>query len=504
MRSLGSVSPQPLPGTERAQFPFWSPDGKAIGFFSDGKLKRLDVDTGAVQNITNAIAARGGTWNSDGVILFAPNNTGRLWRVSERGGPPVQVTTGTNRGSDRFPIFLPDGNHFVFFVQGTNSGVYVGDLEGTEARLLLEADVAAAFMPPGHLLFIRQQTMFSQAFDPVRLTLTGDPSPLGEQNVAVAGAFGNPALSTSATGTIIYRTGAAGGRRQFGWVDRSGTETGTVGIQDSGGPTNPSISPDGRHIALYRTASANVDIWLLDIARGVLSRFTSDAANDVNPVWSPDGAQIAFQSNRTGVSDLYVKSASGAGGDQVLLSTPEDKAPSDWSHDGRFLLYRNTGPKTGYDLWALPTTGDRKQFPVAETEFEERDGQFSPDGKWVAYQSNESGRFEIYVQPFPGPGGKWQVSTNGGAQVRWRPDGKELFYIAMDAKLMAVPIALGGNQPEIGAPVALFTTRLGGAVQGIAKQQYVVSANGQRFLINTVTNEPASPISVILNWKSGS
>jgi dipeptidyl aminopeptidase/acylaminoacyl peptidase len=186
------------------------------------------------------------------------------------------------------------------------------------------------------------------------------------------------------------------------------------------------------------------------------------------------------------------------------LSTPQDKAPTDWSRDGQFLLYRNTDPKTGYDLWALSMTGERKAFPVVQTEFEERDGQFSPDSKWIAYQSNESGRFEIYVEPFPGSGGKWPVSSNGGAQVRWRADGKELFYVALDGKLMAVPIVLGGRQPEIGRPVPLFTTRLGGAVQGIAKQQYMPSSDGQRFLVNSITDAAVSPITVVMKRKSGS
>jgi Tol biopolymer transport system component len=503
VRSLGSVAAQPLPGTERGQFPFWSPDSKAIGFFADGKLKRLDIDSSAVQILTDAIAGRGGTWNADDVILFAPNATGRLWRVSARGGDSTQVTQAVDRGSDRFPVFLPDGNHFIMFVQGAAGGVYIGDLAGSAPRRLVEADAAAVYRPPATLLFVRRRTLFAQTLDLERLALAGVPTPLAD-NVALGGSTGHPALSAAAVGTIVYRTGSAGGRRQFVWLDRSGREINEVGERDSGGPTNPSLSPDGRHVAMLRTADGNVDVWLLDIVRGVLSRFTLDAANDVNPVWSPDGAQIAFQSNRTGVSDLYIKSASGAGGDQVLLSTKEDKAPADWSRTG-YLLYRNTGPKTGYDLWALPLTGDRKPFAVVQTEFEERDGQFSPDGKWVAYQSNESGRFEIYVQPFPGPGGKWLVSSNGGAQVRWRPDGKEIFYVAtMDEKLMAVPIALAGNQPEIGAPTALFTARLGGAVQGLFKQQYMVSTDGQRFLVNAVADEAASPISLILNWKSGS
>ena len=291
-----------------------------------------------------------------------------------------------------------------------------------------------------------------------------------------------------------------------------------MGAVDDGAPETPALSPDGRRLALTRTDSnGKTGIWMLDLARGVLNRFTFDMSTDVAPVWSHDGRSILFSSNRNGVFDLYQKSATGAGSEELVLATPQDKSASDWSADGRFALYRSPGgAATGFDIWALPMsganaspegrshqeiTGERKPIPVVQTKSEERDGQFSPDGNWIAYQSNESGRMEIVVQSFPGPGGKLLVSTNGGAQVRWKSDGKELFYIALDGQLMSVPIRSTNSQTiEAGTPVALFTTNIGGAVQ--RSPHYVVSADGKRFLMDPIVTETGnSPITVILNWK---
>jgi Tol biopolymer transport system component len=503
LRLLGSPSRQALTGTDSAYYPFWSPDSRSLGFFADGKLKRIDIETGSVQVLASATAGRGGAWNRDGVILFAPQ-AGPIYRISADGGERTQLTRPEQGTSHRFPEFLPDGRHFLYYVPGSSKvrGVHIGQLDGTETRRLVDADVAGVYLSSGKLMFIRQGTMLAQDFDPVRLALSGHPVPVAEQ-VAVNVEFGSAAVSASATGLLAYRAGPAE-RRQLTWFDRSGREVAKVGSPDSAGPWGPSISPDGGYIALTRTVEANGDIWLLETARGALRRLTLDPANDVGPIWSPDGSRIAFSSNREGPANLYEKPADGAGDEKLLLATPLDKQVADWSPDGRFLLYRSQDTKTKYDLWALPLERERKPFPIVQTNFDERDAQFSPDGKWIAYESDESGRFEIYVQPFPGPGAKLPISTNGGAQVRWPHEGKELFYIGLDERLMAVPIRLpsNGQAVEVGAPVPLFPARVGGAVS-VYRQQYMVSPDGQRFLINTVLAESGtSRITLILNLKS--
>ena len=506
LRSLDAVSARPLTGTEGASWPFWSPDGRSVGFFADGKLKRIDVDGGQLQSLTDAPSGRGASWNRDGTIIFTPDQgSSPIFRIPAAGGEPSPLTRpeSPKQTSHRFPQFLPDGRHFLYYVQGIpeSRGIYIGDLQGSQTRRLLDADSAAVYATPGRLLFVRQGTLFAQDFDAARLELRGNASPVAERIALDTGAQGSAAVSASTAGPFVYRTGSAGGLRQFVWLDRSGKDIGKAG--DLLSTLSVELSPDGRRVALHQKVNQNIDVWLLELGRGVLSRFTFDPALDVFPIWSPDGSRIVFGSNRKGPFDLYQKPAIGAGTEELLLATAQDKAPTDWSPDGRLLLYRSVDPKTGYDIWALPMNGDRKPFPVVQTNFEERDAQFSPDGKWIAYQSNELGRFEIYIQPFPGPGSKLQVSTNGGAQVRWGPNGKELFYIALDARLMAVPIRLASNPQtaEPGSPTPLFATRVGGALQGTFMQQYDVSSDGQRFLMNTITEEAASPITVILNWK---
>jgi len=368
----------------------------------------------------------------------------------------------------------------------------------------------------GQLLFHRQGTLFAQEFDLVRLELTGNPFPVAEQ---VASSLQGAGVSASSAGSIAYRTSSAVAQRQFVWFDRAGKEISKVGDPLSTNLSDPSLSFDGQRVALYRGVNGNTDIWLLETIRGVFSRFTSDLADDVFPVWSPNGDRIVFSSNRNGLIDLYQKSASAGGSEKLLLSTAQTKLATDWSPDGRFLLFNSQDPQRNFDIWALPMSGANaspagrshqeldgagKPVPVVQTNSEEQAGQFSPDGNWIAYQSNESGRIEIYVQPFPGPGNNWPISTNGGIQVRWRRDGKELFYVALDGRLMAVPIRVASNAgpPEVGAPVPLFAPRLGGAIaQADYRHQYMVSSDGRRFLVATVTEEANSPITVILNWK---
>ena len=509
LRSLASVTAKPLVGTEEATFPFWSPDGRSIGFFAGGKLKRVDIDGSSLQDLANVSVGRGGSWNRDGVIIFAPAaGVTPIFRISATGGEPVPVTRvdPARPQIHYFPQFLPDGRHFIYYVPGNPDvrGVYVAQLDSAESKRLFDADASAVYATSGQLLFVRQGTLFAQNFDASKLATSGNPFAVAEQ-VIVEGRPSVLALSASAAGPIAYRAGAAAssGMRQLAWIDRSGRELQKIGPLTTG--VNPAMSPDGRQVALRRVVDGNDDIWLLDIGRSnILSRFTFDPANDADALWSPDGGRVVFCSNRKGAYDLYMKSTAGSGNDEVLMTSTQNKVATDWSADGRFILFRSNDPKMSYDIWAMQIDGDRKPVPVVQTNFDERDAQFSPDGKWIAYQSNESGRFEIYVQPFGSTGKKLQVSTNGGAQVRWRRDGKELFYVALDGRLMAVPITLPatGQTAESGAPVPLFVTHVGGAVQSPLKQQYTVSPDGQRFLMSTVPEESTAPITMILNWKA--
>jgi serine/threonine protein kinase len=507
LRSLDSASAKPLRGTEDGIYPFWSPNSRSVGFFADAKLKRIDIDGGSVQVLANTSnSPRGGTWNRDGVILFAPRTAQAIRRVAAAGGEPSPVTRilSTQTGHV-FPQFLPDGRHFLFYGAGRpdTKGVYIGQLDGQDTRRLVDADTAATYSSLGYLLFGRQDTLFGQRFDPVRLTLIGDPAPISDPVFLESDPTARMSpVAASAAGLIAHRTGIGVTGQQFVWVNRSGTELERVGTSDVFRPADPELSPDGRRVVLDRTLEGNPDVWVLELGRGVLTRLTSDPAVDVYPVWSPNGKNVVFASNRKGAFDLYQVPAAG-GVEGLLLATPLSKVPMDWSRDGRFLLYAVVDPKTGSDLWALRLDGDRKPFPIVQTAFSESGGRFSPDGKWVAFQSNASGRLDVYIQPFPGPGPSIPVSTTGGAGARWRLDGKELFYIGLDGRLMAVPITIAASGDVApGVPVPLFATHVGAEFHGTSRQNYMVSPDGQRFLMNTVVSEgPASPITLILNWK---
>ena len=405
------------------------------------------------------------------------------------------------------PQFLPDGQHFLYHSPNLNPpALFVAQLDGSEKRRLLDADTAAVYLSSGYLVFVRQGTLYAQGFDPARLVLTGNSFRLAEK-VAATSWFS--ALSFATTSTFVYRSGpirepTAFATRPLVWFDRSGNEI--AKIDDPSPGARPSLSPGGRHVALSRAVDATSppDIWLLDLDREVLGRFTSNAAINLDPIWSPDGRDIVFSRNLKEQFDLYRKKADGTGNEESLLETPQTEAASDWSRNGFLLYTTNFAGTTATDIWALSMSGDGKRFPVVNSTFEEKDGQFSQDGRWIAYQSDETGQFEVYLRPFPGPGEQKRVSTNGGAQVRWRRDGRELFYIALDGRLMAVPIrfASDGKAVDLGTPVPLFATRVGGAVSGLDRQQYVVSPDGQRFLMSVVAEDVnPSPITVILNWK---
>jgi dipeptidyl aminopeptidase/acylaminoacyl peptidase len=398
---------------------------------------------------------------------------------------------------------LPGGRRFLFFV-GTGppetEGVYLGSLDGVDAKRLVTAATAAAYAPPGYLLVGRQGVLLARQMD-LTSGKVGEAIPIAEP--IASDLFGRSAgFSVSMTGVLAYR--APSDRRQLVWMDRTGRLLTTFGPPEGGNLLDPALAPDGQQVVVSRTTRNNFDVWIHEISRPIAKRFTVDSAIDAAAVWSPDGSRLAFVSNRSGLLDLYENPVKGtAGPEESLLASANNKISMDWSRDGRFLLYQATDAKTGWDLWALPLTGERKPFPVVQTASTERCGQFSPDGQWVAYDSNESGHFEVFVQSFPRPGEKWQISTGGGAWPRWRRDGRELYYVAPDGTLMAVPMRVpsGGQPLQLGEPVRLFRTSIvgGGAPRDSLKQQYDVSADGQRFLVN-ITTDSLSPITVVQNW----
>ena len=499
--SVDLVSARPVAGTDGADFPFWSPDSRTVGFFAQGKLKRIEFDGGPPQTLADASLGRGGAWNADGIILFGPSGNTPLSRISATGGTPEVVThLEPGQTNYRFPQFLPDGRHFLFYAQGATdrSGIYLGSLDGSEVKRLVAADTAGAWAPPDWLLYMQQGTLRAQRLDIPRGTLTGNPvtvaDPVGYSALATYGGF-----SVSAAGMVAYRSGG-GSRTQLTWFDRTGKTAGTVGDPDQNGLGFPELSPDGRRVAVDRTVQGNQDIWVMDILRGGAARFTFDAALDRRPLWSPDGTQMLFQSNRKGAYDLYAKPSSGTGAEQLLIESPGQKIPYGWSADGHFLLYGWDNPKTDRDLWALPMQGDRKPVVVVNSAFYEGTGQFSPDGRWVAYISNESGRFEIFVVPFPAGGGKWQISTGGGVSPRWRHDGKELFFIGPDGQMMAATVSASGRSFEAAPPLSLFQSRIVGGGTSNVKHQYAVSVDG-RFLINVpASDSTTAPITLLQNW----
>jgi Tol biopolymer transport system component len=504
LRPIDAMAPQPLPGTEDATYPFWSPDSRFIAFFASGQLKKIDVAGGSPQTVCEATNGRGGSWNQAGVIIFSERISEGLVRVASAGGPPAPVTTldkSKGEQSHRFPHFLPDGRHFLFLTltkSSEDSGVFVGDLDSKSIVRVISAD-SEAWYGAGHLVFGRKNTLFAQPFDPVRVLLGRlEPTPIAEQ-ISDAPNTGGLSYSLSETGVLTYVGGALSAIGQLTWLDRTGGALGTLGQPGLVGL--PSLSPDGSRVALESIQNANQDIWFGDVARGLMARATFDPATESNAVWSPRGDRIAFASERgsRGFSDLYVRLASGAGRDELILSTTYAKFPFAWTPDASAILYVQVGNK-GTELWSVPVAGERKPVLYLQNGFNVGNPQLSPDGRWVAYASNESGRNEIYVQSFPTPTAKAQVSLEGGNQPRWRHDMKELFYMASDRRLMAVPVTAGaGFQP--GPPATLFETHLlDSAIYQVP--QYDVAPDGRRFLMNVAKQTAAVPVTVVLNWPS--
>ncbi len=500
-RPLDSLTAQRLAGTDDASFPFWSPDSRYLAFFTDNKLKKIEATGGSPQTICEVRSPGSGTWNREGVILFGEENT-PIQRVSASGGiaaPALKLDESRKETSHYSPSFLPDGRHFLYeswITAAEDAAIFVASLDGPDRKLLLKNDSNAIYAAPGFLLFARETTVMAQPFDAARLQLSGEPFPVTEQ-VIFTGQYSYSNFSISETGTMAFCSGSIS-NRQLVWFDREGKSLGSVG--PPGEYNDIVLSPDEKRLATQRIVNGNSDIWLMDLARRLPSRFTFDAATEDDPVWSPDGSTIVFSSTRNGRFDVYRKVSSGAGNEELLSQSETDKEGTDWSADGRFVLFDQAGSNGALDIWLLPLFGDGKPYSLLQSPFSEYQGHFAPDGKSFAYTSNESGRSEVYVQSFPPSGGKWQVSTGGGAQPHWRRDGKELFYIAPDRKLMAVDVKLGSTF-ETSAPKTLFQTKV---VRYEAPNRYVVAGDGQRFLVNSPIEEVSqTPITVVLNWTAG-
>jgi serine/threonine protein kinase len=508
LRALDALQAQRMPGTDDATYPFWSPDSRYIGFFAQSTLKKVPASGGPPQSLCDVSNGQGGSWNRDDVILFSPSpsNGFAIQRVSAAGGMRADVTRrkGTS-GVSVFPVFLPDGRHFLFVVDGVSTeqnGVYLSSLDGKENRRVL-ADVSTVVFASGRLLFIRENTIVSQPFDAASGQTKGEVSTVAE-GVSFTYISYVP-VSVSQNGVLLYESGSLAGGNQMAWYDRSGKLLGVVG--PPGLVFDPAISPDEKSIA-YRRLSPRNDLWLWDLTRGTEQRFTSDPSAIIAPFWSPKGDRMVFASNRNGTLNLYQKATSGTGKDDLLLMDGNRKWPTQWSRDGRFIVYSENEPKTKYDIWLLEVgRAEWKPVPFLRSEFNEFQGQLSPDSQWMAYTSDKTGQREVYVVAFPTGEGETRLSIAGGEQPRWRGDGKELFFVGADGKIMAVAVkATAGNKPsfEPETPQPLFETHLARPPVN-PLFEYDVTADGKRFLLDTTGggSGPVLPLNVVVNWDVG-
>jgi Tol biopolymer transport system component len=508
VRPLQAAASQPLGGTEGATYPFWSADSRFIGFFATGKLKKIEASGGPAQPLCDAVDGRGGTWNREGTIVFAPIYNGPLYQVSAQGGTPVQLTELDPAGetSHRWPQFLPDGRHFLYFARNVAAEVastYVGSIDRTERKQLLRNRSNLVYGPPGYLLFVRENALMAQPFDVKDLSVHGDASPLADGVLANL-PYGRAIVSVSENGVLAYAgTGDAVQVSRLRWLDRTGKQIALVG--DPGGYSTPHLSPDGKKLAVAvgDPSRATSDIWIYDLVHGGKTRLTFDASINSQPVWSPDGGHIVFWSSRRNqFPQLYQKSSNGEGSDELLLDSRTQDRPDDWSPDSQFIIYEPN--LSAGSLWLLPMSGDRKPkvFIGGEAGTYPTEARFSPDGKWLAYTEYVSGKREVYITSFPGKTGKWQVSVDGGRYARWRADGKELFFLARDnTTVMAAEVYMSGPVPRIDTPKALFTVRLAAQSANLEGAAFDVAPDGKRFLVNSMDQAPAvEPINLILNW----
>jgi Tol biopolymer transport system component len=498
VRPLNALEAHPLPGTEGTRRPFWSPDSRYLAFIADGKLMKVDVSGGPPQKICDAPTGSDGTWSPDGLILFDGGPRDPIQRVPASGGVPVPIVKPDPSRKEvevGWPEVLPDGKHFLYMAlneKASDSMYRIASLDGKENHAFAPAQSLVTYVEPGYLLYLRERTLVAQPFDAKTLKTTGEPIPIAEK--VGTDAVGLARFSVSREGTLVYRTGEVTDRMV--WVDRGGKELETLG--DPAQYHDPAISPDGRRLAfdMVDPRAGRFDVWIRDLARGVTSRLSFSKGDAFAPLWSPDGGRVVY----TADTDLVEKAADGQGAETPLVKSDELKIPSDWTRDGRYIAFASQAKDTKWDIWMLPTFGDRKPFPWLKTTYAEIWPVFSPDGRYVAYQSNESGRYEVYVQSFPGPGGKWQISSAGGTEPHWRADGKELYYRSADQKLMAVEVTTGATL-EAGVAKALFPVRL---ETGLARNRFLPAKDGQRFLlVASPAREAMSPTTIVLNWMAG-
>ena len=496
-RDLDSTEAKLLPGSDYAIEPFWSPDSRSIAFGSNGKLKRSDLSGGNAQVLCDAARLVGGTWNKDGVIVFAPDYRTSIVQVSAQGGEPKPLPMQANYTGDerhRLPYFLPDGRHFLFLrevgdqLNPTTRGISAGSLDSPEIKQISSDDSGVVYAPQGYLIFVRNDVLVAQAFDVSKLVLSGDAMPLitGHQNTR-----GSRRFSVSDNGVLIWQ-GQWQRDYQLVWFDREGKQIGAIDT-----PTkvavgqDPHLSPDGKRLVIKRDSN----LWVIDLEKGTALRITSTFSQI--PAWSPDGSRIVYSGGNGGMS---VKAANGLGAEELLLRGAN--FPAAWSPDGRFIIYVHRGVKTRRDLWVYPTFGDKKEYVLLDSPFDDQQPKLSANGRWLAYNSDETGNSEIYVQPFSNDGklgsDKKLISTAGGMFPVWRADGTELFFVAPDGQMMSAAVKTDGSEFEFETPKALFKTRM---MAWISFHEFDVTPDGQRFLIGTLIGETkAAPPTVIMNW----
>jgi Tol biopolymer transport system component/predicted Ser/Thr protein kinase len=509
VRQLDSDTAQHLDGTDGAFFPFWSADSRFIGFFAEGKLKKISASGGPVTTLADAPNPRGGAWSRDDIILFTPDFRDALYKIGAAGGRAVPVTTldPTKHTTHRWPFFMPDGKHFVYLATNHSggsreqNGIYFGSLDGKENKLLATTEGSAQFAS-GFLLFQSQAALVAQPFDPSRGVLSGEPVPVAEKVQYDSGVW-RSLFTVSENGILAYQAGSARLGTELVWFDRTGKQAGKVGERER--YSDPRLSPDGKRLAVT-VGDPLTNIWVFDLDRGTKTRLTFDTATHNMPTWSPDGGRVAFTS-RSGPAaggnfgaSLHAKASNGTGADELMLAADPgaNLLYPQWSPDGRYVVYQRGFGPTGTAIWAMPLMGDKKPVPVAQPQSTQNsvfNARLSPDGRWLAYTSNDSGRPEVYVAPFPGGGGRWQITTNGGDSATWRRDGKELFYWANDQMLTAVEVSPQASEFQVGAAHPLF--RLSSPALGMA---YDVTPDGQRFLVNYLPEDTSTPLTLVVNW----